>query len=156
MDRLERLPWLNNRNRIILSTALDFCEMWDLPHPVHAQLLKEKRRSIRHFWWRSWHSAACINSLPNKRWRDIEPEKYDTPASDRLACMSAICGSLNARHFTPYHICALLDFSPAVFYDSLKRWRAESIEYRFMVCAMKGDLAHKALRNFVLGLPGAC
>ena len=142
----------------MLEAAISFSAMWELAHPNKNDLREEGLRAIDRFWWRcpERQSSCFVNRLPNKRWRDVQPVNYDTPARDRQSCMAAIVGTLDARGFLREYVCDFLHIGSGTHSVHLQLWRAESLEYRFMVCAMKGDLAHKALRNFVLGLPGAC
>ena len=147
---------MTNRTAIAIQTAIDFSAMWDLAHPNQKELARDKRNALRRFWWRSWDSVARVNARPNKRWRDIHPEKYDAPVQDKLDCMAAICGSLYNRQYAVVQICQTLDFSESICYQAVARWRAETLDYRWMVCSMRGDLSHRALRDLVLGYPGAC
>jgi len=157
MDRLERMPWMTARQHHIIEAACQFSAMWELHHPKIRELRELRWEAIDLFWWRCPLSDdAYVNRLPNKRWRDVQPINYDTPQADRMDCMSAICGTLHARGFLRQYVMDVLKIGGDLHSRHLNLWRQESMDYRFMICSMRGDLAHKALRNLVLGYPGAC
>ena len=157
MDRLERLRWMTARQFHILEAARQFSAIWDLRYPTIRDLEERHLEAVESFWWRAPLSTACyVNRLPNKRWRDVQPLNYDTPEADRNDCMSAICGTLHARGFLRQDVMDVLRIGGDVHSRHLNMWRRESMDYRWMVCSMRGDLAHKALRNLVLGYPRAC
>ena len=158
MDRLGRAGAGQRLARRVLSAACDFSSIWDLRHPSKEEIRHLGLDAVALFWWRCDDicDQAYVELKPNARYRSVDVHDWDTPVADRLACMAAICGTLHARGLHRETVCDVLKIGSEIHSKSLNRWRAESMDYRFMVCALRGDLAHKALRAFVLGLPGAC
>lgn len=152
-----RVYWQENPRRWkrILRTAADVCAMFDLPCPGPDVLAhNHPGTALSMMWWRkaTLNGQSRITGVPQAG-TDIEQMEAFGDPEDRLLCWSSIVGILSERHLLDtIDLRVALMVSGSLCCDGLRRWEAESPDFRAMMHGLSGDMANLALRRLVLGL----
>lgn len=140
---------------LILETAVNFSEMFDLPCPSRVEMyVLPPEAVVDQFWWRLHARSHVSHFLRVPSWPKDWKERY--PCEDRRTCLECIVGCLAGRLPDQRQLCLnVLMMGAGTWSDALKSWRSRSQDYRWMMAHLAGDLKHRALRELVLGYRNA-
>lgn len=139
--------WFENPKRWkkVLQMAADYAAMYELEAPVKYELERVHPRTLaKMFFWNTTHRKDPSVTR-------ADPLVECEPDLDAPTCWACITGEARTMSISRLEMPFVLQTSAYRIHKGWKLWDGFTEDFRIAVRGLRGDMAGKAMRSFVLG-----